>query len=364
MCSIQSCGVVFGFALASIAAGPAFGVERVVPDAYPNIQAALDASLDGDVVKVRAGTYFEALAVSKRVTLSGYGSDTVIVDALGGNALTIIGDGALVKKMQFQNAMTGIMVDEADGVTISECEIRETSGRGIYLIGARAVRVEDNEIDDAGSHGIGSVELEGGWIRNNRIRDIAGVGIRVMGAEIVVEDNKIVRSGSHGIQLGDSAFLDTWSRRALVRGNEIEDAGAHGIYFDAAATDGEATENVIESPAEFGIQIGNGADRNTLARNEITYAVEGIGVLGDGARLIENTIKHCEYGIGLAPSSNDCLVFGNKANKNSVWGLYLDGVDHSVTGNTAKNNGTLDAFVAGSLSDLDFAGNEFTTANF
>jgi parallel beta-helix repeat protein len=355
--------VVLGLGSAVVAQGHAFAIDRVVPDAYPNIQAALDAALDGDKVKVRAGTYYESLTLSKQVMLTAYKSDEVIVDALGGIALTISGDGATVTEITFRNALTGIVVASADGVTIAECEIESATWRGIYLQYATAALVEDNTIENAGLHGIGSIDLVGGCIRDNRVRDAAEVGIRVMGEQVVVVGNRVVRSGTHGIQLGDSG-LSLNCRRAVVRANEIEDAGAHGIYFDSTATDCVAAANSIETPMEFGISLALGADRALLETNEITYAVEGIGVLADEARLVENSIKYRQYGIGLALSSNNCLLYGNKANKNDLWGFYLDGAGHSVTGNTAKNNGSFDAFANGSVSGFGLVANEFETSNF
>jgi pectin methylesterase-like acyl-CoA thioesterase len=54
--------------------------EIVVPDDYPTIQQAVNAASDGDIVRVRAGTYIEDIVINgKSLSLIGEGrSNTVI----------------------------------------------------------------------------------------------------------------------------------------------------------------------------------------------------------------------------------------------------------------------------------------------
>jgi hypothetical protein len=73
-------------ATAALAAS-AFGVDRLVPQQYPTIQAAVDASVNGDRVVVSPGTYREAVRfLGKSVMLEGapgVPADSVIVSSLG-----------------------------------------------------------------------------------------------------------------------------------------------------------------------------------------------------------------------------------------------------------------------------------------
>ncbi|MEM3769751.1 MAG: NosD domain-containing protein [Candidatus Bathyarchaeia archaeon] len=71
-----------------------FNIQQVkagtitVPDNYPTIQAALEASNNGDIIFVRAGVYFENVVVDKSVSLVGENAATAIID--GGGSGTVI----------------------------------------------------------------------------------------------------------------------------------------------------------------------------------------------------------------------------------------------------------------------------------
>jgi len=57
---------------ASVIAGSAFGTDRLVPQQYPTIQAAVDASAQGDRVLVSPGLYRESVRfLGKSITLEG-----------------------------------------------------------------------------------------------------------------------------------------------------------------------------------------------------------------------------------------------------------------------------------------------------
>lgn len=73
-------------ATAALAAS-AFGVDRLVPQQYPTIQAAVDASVNGDRVVVSPGLYRESVRFAgKSIMLEGSAPDqvgTVIIDSFG-----------------------------------------------------------------------------------------------------------------------------------------------------------------------------------------------------------------------------------------------------------------------------------------
>ena len=81
-------------ASAAMAALPADGADLLVPSQYPTIQAAINASADGDTVTVAPGTYFENIDFgSKRIVVrSEQGRDvTTIEGAPTGSTLRVIG---------------------------------------------------------------------------------------------------------------------------------------------------------------------------------------------------------------------------------------------------------------------------------
>ncbi|HVH49846.1 MAG TPA: hypothetical protein VM760_08230, partial [Sphingomicrobium sp.] len=66
-----------------------------VPQDHATIQQAINASADGDTVRVAPGEYFERLVIARRITLeSSDGPQNTIVDATFlGPVLTITGVG-------------------------------------------------------------------------------------------------------------------------------------------------------------------------------------------------------------------------------------------------------------------------------
>ncbi|NCD42020.1 MAG: hypothetical protein EOL88_08010, partial [Bacteroidia bacterium] len=79
---------------------------------YPTIQAAIDAAADGDVINIAAGTYDEALNITKRLTLQGEDPTTTIL------------------KNSTVNAHTLSVANTADNVTIKNCGF-DANGRFI-----------------------------------------------------------------------------------------------------------------------------------------------------------------------------------------------------------------------------------------
>jgi hypothetical protein len=68
---------------------------------YTTIQAAINASVAGDIIQVAAGTYHEALTIGINLDLIGAGAATTIVDASGLNVPTISITGGNVKIRNF-----------------------------------------------------------------------------------------------------------------------------------------------------------------------------------------------------------------------------------------------------------------------
>jgi hypothetical protein len=100
----------------------AFGVDRLVPQQYPTIQAAVDASVNGDRVVVSAGTYSGTVRIeSKSIALIGIADaagNRPRLDGLGASRLVESNNSNLViERFEFVagNAAT---VDPPDGGAI------------------------------------------------------------------------------------------------------------------------------------------------------------------------------------------------------------------------------------------------------
>lgn len=83
----------------------------------PVIQAEIDHSVNGDVVKVGTGTYPEVLSVNKSVTVYGAGSGTAINGTSGTGVVAISANGATIRNLTVDNSNAQDGFTVASGVT-------------------------------------------------------------------------------------------------------------------------------------------------------------------------------------------------------------------------------------------------------
>jgi plastocyanin len=111
------------------------GVILLVPEDYPTIQAAVDATGPGDLVLVGEGVYREAVEITTPgVVLRGVDRNEVIIDA----------------EFQHENVVEGY----ADGVVVENLTVRNGTANGVYWSGIRGYRASYVTAIDNGDYGI------------------------------------------------------------------------------------------------------------------------------------------------------------------------------------------------------------------
>ncbi|MCA8958994.1 MAG: right-handed parallel beta-helix repeat-containing protein [Planctomycetes bacterium] len=245
-------------------AATAHAVDLHVPAEYPTIQAAIDAAVDGDRVRIAPGTYFE--------NVSFLGKE-IVVESTDGPEVTII-DGSFLSSVVEMldvdlstSTLRGLTITHgrgfgpapditwgggvvAEGGTITRCIIVDneaTVGGGITIYAAAVVGniIEGNRSDNGGGvnvdSGTGAV-IEGNVIRNNwsgyfgDMFEGNGGGLTVyLSDDIVVRNNLFVDNLATGALFGPnggigggvfiegSSFLD-FSHNTIV-GNSATQAG-------------------------------------------------------------------------------------------------------------------------------------------
>jgi hypothetical protein len=210
-------------ACCAIFALPAHGVTIPV-DPGESIQAAIDASTDGDVIAVSAGTYNENIDLrGKAITLVGAGPDSVIRGTGTGPVVTITsGEGSDSVVDSFQ--ITGGVADEGGGIVIRDSSptiVRNVifnnrarrQGSGVFIEASQAVLSNNLIVYNATARG-----------------DPHSVEVTDAAPQII--NNTIVRGDSNGIILhGNSP--------AIVMNNILALNGGRGICD--FSTDGSAT---------------------------------------------------------------------------------------------------------------------------
>ncbi len=228
--------------MGSFAATPQIQGAVRVPFDQPTIQAAIDASNDGDTILVSPGTYYENLTLSdKTVTLASEFLTTgdeqliglTIIDGGGETVITVeesVGSATTIQGFTIRNGEDGIsvygrvnilnnhIVDQKDGIDFE-------AGGGVV----RDNLVEYNRDDGLDLDGAVEVLVEGNTFHKNA-QD--GIEIRLhpyrgSTLNVTIRGNVISGNGQDGIQLIDYAGLS--SRFYLIEGNVFENNGIVGL---------------------------------------------------------------------------------------------------------------------------------------
>lgn len=251
-----------------------------VPDDHATIQQAVNAAVSGDTVYVRAGIYYERIAmINKSVHLQGEGRSTTVIDAGGsGNVIYLSNvNNVCISELAIQNGDCGIYTYvRTTHNAIANCEIRNNKNYGIDLhdTGNRNNAVLNCNVWGNGKDGINgyrgsnSTLVDGcvlhdngrfgfhiGWSSDWRVENTlihsnatAGIGIDTA-SDGTIEDCEI-HSNSSGVyfQHGLGQYRNT------IVGNSIHSNAFSGIHFNAASRNNLVTENEIYGN-EYGVYI-------------------------------------------------------------------------------------------------------------
>jgi len=154
---------------------------------YPTIQGAIIApeTLDGHIIQVDAGTYYEHVNVDKTVSLIGEDPVTTIIDGGGtGSVVSVTAPGVEIRGFMIQNggqgmADCGIFIGNRAGNTISNNIIRKNYN-GLWLSASNSNKIVDNIIIDNYAFGIKFSDSNNNQIIGNTI-GYNPTGVNIMG---------------------------------------------------------------------------------------------------------------------------------------------------------------------------------------
>ncbi|MBN1787426.1 MAG: right-handed parallel beta-helix repeat-containing protein [Sedimentisphaerales bacterium] len=186
--------------------------ELLVPSQYSTIQSAVNASSNGDTIKVSPGTYYEAVDLgSKSVNLISTDPndwDTVEATVIDANQIAMgvrtTGSGtiAIIKGFTVKNASSwGIYCSIGSKPAISRCIIKE-NGVGVYGMLA-GPSILENKILNNTSNGIMVTGGTAKEIKNNLIQGNGSSGIQLTapGVNTIVRNNTVVNNAVAGIKV-------------------------------------------------------------------------------------------------------------------------------------------------------------------
>jgi parallel beta-helix repeat protein len=285
---------------------------------YATIQEAIDAdaTLNGHVIRVDAGTYYENVVVYKSVSLIGENRFSTVIDGRAlGSVVNITASNVTVTGLTIRNSKYGyggVHVYHSSGDNVSGNIVKDNYN-GIYMYGCNDSIVWDNDVlgNEYGIHLYGSINVNiSGNIASNNMN---GIHLDVSSNDTVV-DNNVTLSGGNGIYLYGS------SNNTLL-GNVLSSSPGRGIGFQYSFNN-TIVSNVVSNNG-YGI-YSYGSGGNVLSDNTATFNSES-GMLLFGSRdntVTGNGISDNTFGIWFIDSDGNGIS-GNNVTSNSKYGVRL-----------------------------------------
>ncbi len=313
--------------LVSLAARPAFAGTLLVPQQFSTIQAALNAAKPYDTVLVSAkpkgGVYSEAVTITTpHVTLQGFGNP--IIDGSGYTSAMPPGTYYSI----YPNAID----IRANSVTVCGLTVQNVPGQLYGAIGGAGINAGYTSADNTTTYGFSGLQISGvtlsgdfngivvsglssqpvnGTYTSASAQNLSLIGCTVTGCtntganisstnNLLISGNKFVGNTGTGLSIGNGFSLPT--ANALIAGNLFKNNLYDGL--DAYGTGITVTANESVLNGDYGILVDTMPLFGTLPANP-------------------------------APTS---VVF-NSVHDNSLYGLYIDGMQTVSANSIAKNGG-------------------------
>lgn len=305
---------------------------------YTDLKQVIDAQTKARVILQSSMTADEPLAIAEGAdiqveapsvvatpiyTITGDASVESIFQVAEGAALTvkkvklsgaanaISSAGALnLKETVIEDSVTGLNLSGSSTCMVDALEIRNTSGRGIYMKGADTALEVAKNLTIENTQG-DAIEIDGtGNNKGNLIATSTGA-VHI----------STTASGKKGL------FLNGGKASADIKNLYISNAGEHGIYINNAAGTLTSTGTInITSPGSRGIYTRGIVNANgIIVQNSVSNAIEI-----DGSGTNQGKITAASVSIDTTASGMQGLYL-NGAN------AYAEITSHSTIQNTGAN---------------------------
>jgi len=289
-----------------------------VPADYPTIQAAINAAVNGDTVKVAAGTYNEHInLLGKVITVKGASPFTTILDGNGtGGSMVTMNSGETAATL-----LTGFLIREGNGRLIGT----KRYGGGVYVAGGSDPTIIDCRI------GFNTADI--------------GAGLFVdVGSDLLVQDcllaNNVTTSGG----LGGGAYIAgtvTFDANRVAENTATVGFGG-GVYVinsKTTFTNNEFDTNIAWYGGGLHVQGGSPSitdnlfETNSVVVNPTNGEGAGLSIVAGATPWVYNNeirlnIAHSGAGIytyDASPSIVSNLIHSNTAATNKSGGFGYGG---------------------------------------
>jgi hypothetical protein len=352
-------------------------------DPYCAMQDAVNAAVDGDLIEVAAGTYYENLTLptSVQLTINGAGRATTIVDGGSSGRVLYVSpfSDVTISGMTFQNGSdgpgAGIFISEAS-LDISDCLIQNnestTLGGGLYMLSTGSLIMTNCEVSmntavQTGASGggmalYGTVEISDSLIQGNQA-DALGGGIDLTNSgsltitNTVIKENEVLASDAYGAGLSVAGWMSATG--LTVEDNQIlsSQTNGGGLYNTGTA--------LISQSSFLSNQSGNNGGGIHHSYGELVLTdsvVRGNTAASDGGGLFIDdaaTLERVEI------SQNQASIGGGiKAQVDS--GDMLDLLNVTISGNSGTSGSGIFTTSSGTTNmvHVTLYGNIVTSGTF
>jgi hypothetical protein len=290
-----------------------FAAERIVAPSggdYTSIQAAVNASVAGDTVTVRSGTYAQGVTITSKnnITLRADAGATAVVDPNSDTNCVKITNSSNIRVIGFKltnsntalSDVSGVRVEgSGSGVEIRDNEIynlRGADAMGITVYGTEATAISAIVINNNFIHNCEPAHSEAltlnGNITNfvvssNTVQDVDNIGIDFIGGETDINPNStlVARNGT---------CIDNHVTRAR---SSYGGGYAGGIYVDGGR-DIVIERNVV-TQSDMGLEIGAEnaglVTSGIIVRNNVFYNNDKAGIVFGGYDGSVGTVEDCQF---------------------------------------------------------------------
>jgi parallel beta-helix repeat protein len=326
---------------------------------YSTIQEALDdnATLDGHVISVDAGIYYELVNVSKAVSLMGEDPLETIIDGQGnGTVVTVQAADVEVTGFNIRNSSA---LSGSAGVEVLDSVFCNVSGNivqencyGIWLQSCGSTIVSGNTFVN-NSNGVYADSLTNSFISGNIFTSndfavwLSDVNATVFQSNNVSKNNYAVWiTQSANLSLSensitynsDGVLIYSGSSSIVISDNTIYTNSSYAVFMNAVLNSG-VTNNHISSQRREAIYVQNSNNSNFTGNSVVSGGYDGVFLeLSNGNLLDGNIVTGGKNAIEISSSINN-VVSRNDLHGNS-FGIFLGGVDESeISQNRLMDNG-------------------------
>jgi parallel beta-helix repeat protein len=322
--------------------------------AYTSIMDAILASNHGDTVFVYNGSYYENVAINKRINLIGEDMNGTLIDRMGNGAdVYIFSDWVNITGFTISNSGAsgndaGIDISDSNNISISYNNI-SSNDVGIYITPSSSyINIIGNIISSNSEDGIHMYTGDNNIIGNKIISNVR-IGLNIDSNGPFSERNNVINNNISLNSYGMGCKNSNWSE---INNNTIVSNTNYGLVLLSASNNTIMNNNVSNN--EYGIYLKD-SNENTIKYNTASNIYDGIQINTSlNNNVIDNRLHDNFNGINLWLSSN------NKISKNNISssrgnGIHLNNSnDNSIIENNISSGGNWGIWLISSSSNRIF----------